>query len=78
MIFILCLALIMLCYINQTRVVAVLFSLISLAVATLFFLQTFDSEHQAGIAVSFGLWLIVSFYLFRVNTKVERLRIQKG
>ena len=78
MIFILCLALIMLCFINQTRIVAALFSLMSLAVGALFFLQTFDREHQVGIAVSFGLWLIVSFSMFRNNTKVDRLRILKG
>lgn len=78
MVFILGLALILLCFINQTRFIAVLFSLANLGVATLFFLRTFDHRYQAGIAVSFGLWLIVCFYMFRINTKVDRLRIQKG
>ncbi|RYZ59884.1 MAG: hypothetical protein EOP07_02595 [Proteobacteria bacterium] len=78
MIFILAAALIALMFINKTRVVVAVLSLMTLAIGALSLTQTNDPIHQGAVAGGFGIWLVLCAFMFRVNGNVDRLRIHKG
>lgn len=78
MIFILAAALIMLIFINKTRIVAAVLSIMTLALSALSLAQTNDPIHQGAVAAGFGIWLVLCAFMFRMNVNVDRLRIHKG
>lgn len=78
MIFILCAALILLVFINKTRLLSAIVSLVTLALAALSLAQTYDPIHQGAVAAAFGIWLVLCAFLFRTDENVDRLRIHKG
>jgi hypothetical protein len=77
-IFILVAALILLIFINKTRIVAALLSVMTFTLAALALAQTYDPIQQGAVAAGFGIWLVLCMFMFRKNPNVDRLRIHKG
>lgn len=68
----------MLCFIGSTRIAAFVLFSATLGIGALFFLQTSSLTHQVAIVIAFGLPLILCGYVFRINMRIDSLRLQKG
>jgi len=67
-----------LCFTQSTRIAAVILFLVLAVAGGWLFLQTADLFHQLVIVGAFSVALILCGYVFWINLRIDRLRLQKG